>query len=185
VTTPTIDQAKVIARRVVEAFQSGRTEIIDELFDADYRSCTQSWVGADPSREGIKRDIRLLRDAFPDAEFSAEDIIAQGDKVYLRWRMVGAHRGQLFGVEPSGDLITHYGQELFTLANGRIVARHGQEDRLELEQKLRTHAHNGRPEGRHGDDSLRPAHVPGAVFRTAEVNDVGADGEGGAEPGNR
>ncbi|HEV7990877.1 MAG TPA: ester cyclase [Gemmatimonadaceae bacterium] len=124
----------------VDILQSGRVDLVDALFDPAFRSVTRPLVGDDDTREGLVRDILALRQAIPDAEFTAEEVIAQREKVYLRWRMVGTHLGRLLGVEPSGARVSHYGQELFTVARGRIVARIGQEDRLELEHKLREEA---------------------------------------------
>jgi predicted ester cyclase len=63
-------------------------------------------------------------------------MIAEGDKVYLRWTMKASHTGPYMEREATGRSVTHYGQECFEIRNGRIVQHWGQEDNLELMQKL-------------------------------------------------
>jgi predicted ester cyclase len=129
--------AKAAARGVVEAFNGGGAEVVERVFDPAYRSLTAPFPGTDATREGVKRQIELLRRALPDLRVEAREVIARGDRVYLRWTMEGTHTGgQLLGVPPTGRRVTHYGQEMFRLAGGRIVERHGQEDHAELRARL-------------------------------------------------
>jgi len=120
----------------VEAFNGGGAEVVDRVFDPAYRSLTAPFPGTDATREGVKRQIELLRRALPDLRLAAREVIARGDRVYLRWTLEGTHRGELLGVPPSGRRVTHYGQEMFRLAGGRIVERYGQEDHAELRARL-------------------------------------------------
>lgn len=131
------DEARALARRFLEAFDTGDEAILDEVLDPGYRSLTRPFPGTDATREGAKRQVRLLRRAFPDARFTADEVIAQDDRVYLRWTLTGTHLGEVLGVAPTGRRVVHYGQELLRVRGGRIVERHGQEDHAEFEHKLR------------------------------------------------
>jgi SnoaL-like polyketide cyclase len=42
----------------------------------------------------------MYRAAFPDVRMTVDDMIASGDKVVLRWRSEGTHRGELAGLAP-------------------------------------------------------------------------------------
>jgi predicted ester cyclase len=46
--------------------------------------------------------VAAYRRAFPDAQSSVEDQVAEGDKVVTRWRARGTHRGAL-GPIPATD----------------------------------------------------------------------------------
>jgi predicted ester cyclase len=78
----------------------------------------------------------MLRDAFPDASFKEEEVIAEGDKVYIRWSMTGTNQRPLLGQPATGKKVKHQGQEFLRLKGGKIVERHGEENRLEFFQKL-------------------------------------------------
>ncbi|MGQ0604722.1 MAG: ester cyclase [Anaerolineales bacterium] len=58
--------------------------------------------GAPPSvgHEGQKRRTTALLTAFPDPKFDLDDVIAEGDKVVVRWTFHGTHSG-LFGPFPA------------------------------------------------------------------------------------
>lgn len=59
--------------------------------------------------------------SFPEYELIAEDILAEGDLVAIRGRLVGIHKGDFMGIPPTGRKID---LELFVnyrIANDKIV----------------------------------------------------------------
>jgi predicted ester cyclase len=122
-----------------DAFNSGNTRIIDEIVDPNFRTRTDPMPGVEPTREGLKQEIQLLRDAFPDARFDIDDLTARGDRVRVDWRMRGRHQRRLRDIEPTGDEVTHSGHEVIRLEGGKIVEREegGGENSREFQRKLR------------------------------------------------
>jgi predicted ester cyclase len=49
--------------------------------------------------------------AFPDAQFTIEDLIAEGDKVVARATEQGTHRGEFMGIAPTGKQVAVYGDQ--------------------------------------------------------------------------
>jgi len=131
------DQNKKIARQMLDAFNSGDPALIDQVVAPGFVSHTRSSSGAPPTREGLKEEIKLLRSAFPDGKYKEEQVVAEGEELYLRWSMVGTHKGDYAGHPPTGKKITHYGQEHLRFRDGKIVERVGQEDALEFLNKLK------------------------------------------------
>jgi predicted ester cyclase len=62
-----------------------------------------------------------LRGAFPDRVDVIEDIIAEGDRVGMIWRLKGTHKGNLFGIAPTGKPLDIWEIGVFRLADGRIT----------------------------------------------------------------
>jgi predicted ester cyclase len=62
-----------------------------------------------------------LRDAIPDRVDIVEDIIADGDRVGLLFRVTGTHRGNLFGIPATGRRIDVYELAVIRLSGGQIV----------------------------------------------------------------
>jgi predicted ester cyclase len=131
------DQNKKIARQMLAAFNSGDPAQIDSVVHPNFVSHTSSSSGAPPTREGLKQEIKVLREAFPDGKYKEEQVVAEGEELYLRWSMVGTHKGTYAGLPPSGKKITHYGQEHLRFQDGKIIERVGQEDALEFLNKLK------------------------------------------------
>lgn len=59
--------------------------------------------------------------AFPDFKFTPEDIIAEGDKVVVRYTFTGTHKGPYLGVPASGKKITFTGVGIYRISEGRLV----------------------------------------------------------------
>jgi len=139
---------KATARRVLEAFNTGDTSIIDEVFEPDFRSHSKPFPGVEATRDGLKREIQALREAFPDAQFTETGISEQGNTVTINWSMTGTHAKPILGVEASGERVTQTGQEVLEFRGHRIAGRRGREEHEEFHQKLQANAE--RKHGRGG-----------------------------------
>ena len=65
--------------------------------------------------------MRRVREAFPDFHNEIEEMIAKNDRVVARLSYTGTHRGEIFGVAPTGKKIKYAGAAFFRIANGRIA----------------------------------------------------------------
>ncbi len=75
--------------------------------------------------------------AFPDGLFFEHDeAIAEGDMVAVRWTARGVHKGELFGVPPSGKEISFWGVDIYRIVNGKIVEAYVVYARLPILQQL-------------------------------------------------
>jgi predicted ester cyclase len=48
-------------------------------------------------REGDKHRAEMLAEAFPDQRYDILEMVAEGDRLVVRWRMSGTHQGDLAG----------------------------------------------------------------------------------------
>ena len=86
--------------------------------------------------ETYKQSMAAFHAAFPDLHFAVEDVVAQADKVLVRWLMTGTQRGEFQGHAASGKSIQVAGMSLFRLANGKIQEIWVSQDRLGMQQQL-------------------------------------------------
>jgi predicted ester cyclase len=92
--------------------------------------------GLPPGREGWNLNRQQLRNAFPDARWEEQDMIAEGDLVVGRYVMRGTHRGAFFGVSPTGKEVVHANIHILRLKGGVIVEHWGHGDELGLLRQL-------------------------------------------------
>lgn len=59
-----------------------------------------------------------LQAAFPDMRIAAEDMIAEGDKVTVRWMAYGTHRGDYFGLPATGRAVAVRELAIFRFEDG-------------------------------------------------------------------
>ena len=81
-------------------------------------------------RERSARSCRTLRKAFPDVTISIEDLIAEGDRVFMRDTKRGTLAREIFGVSPSGQSYARSGVTVYRHSNGKQIESWGVEDTL-------------------------------------------------------
>lgn len=111
---------KILARRVFEEVLNGRNlDLLDELAAPDYVEHSPL-PGQGTGVSGIRDRYRVLFNAF-DFQFTVEDVIAEGDKVVLRWTQTGTHVGPIFDMPATGRSSRTTGIEIWRVENGRLA----------------------------------------------------------------
>ncbi len=125
----------LVRRWAEEILSKGDLNLIDELFAAGYVDHTNppDWP---PGREGHKQIVSLYHTAFPDFHYTIEHQVAEGDLVVVRGTYHGTHRGDFFGIPPTGVTITTTGMHLFRIAGGNIAEHWCNNDDLGVMRQL-------------------------------------------------
>jgi steroid delta-isomerase-like uncharacterized protein len=132
-TTP--EENKEIVYRLNDIWQ-GDLEIVDELVAEDYRNHNPIVPDAPPGPEGFKQNVSALLTAFPDIDWTIEDVIAEDDKVVFRAIGRGTHEGEFMGIESTGREVTLSGIVIFRIDDGRVVERWAQFDTIGMLRQL-------------------------------------------------
>jgi steroid delta-isomerase-like uncharacterized protein len=86
--------------------------------------------------DGYLELLAMLRNGFPDIHWTLEETITEGDKVAARFRMEGTHRGDFFGIPPTGKTISVRALNFYQFADGQVVRELGQPDLLGILQQI-------------------------------------------------
>ncbi len=130
------EQNKALVRRLVEVSNQGNLDALDELLADNLVDHSLRSQGLPAGAEGVKQFTRMLRSAFPDSEWIIDDMIAEGDKVVLRWTSRGTHQGEAFGIPATGRQVVVTGIEIYRVAGGKLAETWGEVDMLGLMQQL-------------------------------------------------
>ena len=132
----TVDN-KAVAMRWQDMFRSSQENLskLDEFLAADFVSHSAP-PGLDPGIEGVKQMVRIFQIAFPDMGGAVEDVVAEGDKVVVRFSGTGTHQGEFFGIPPTGKPIKSTGINIFRIEDGKIVEHWNNADDLGVMQQL-------------------------------------------------
>jgi steroid delta-isomerase-like uncharacterized protein len=131
-----VEENKTVSRRSFEeVWNQGNLAAIDDLYDANQVSHGLG-VEVPAGVAGLKQFVAMYRSAYPDTHFTIEDQVAEGDKVVTRWTAIGTHRGELFGIAPTGKRVTVTGMALSRIENGKIVETWNHFDALGQLQQL-------------------------------------------------
>jgi steroid delta-isomerase-like uncharacterized protein len=111
---------KVLARRVIEEVLNGRNlDLLDELAAPDYIEHSPL-PGQGTGIDGIRDRYTMLFEAF-EFVFSVEDVIAEDDKVVLRWTQTGTHIGPLLGMPATHRSSRTTGIEIWRVESGKLA----------------------------------------------------------------
>ncbi len=110
----------LVKRFFNEIWNDRKIENIEEVLSPDFISHYEhdNVQGIDSWKENI---YETLIAAIPDIHIEIEDIIATGDKVSARWKVQGHHKGELFGVTPSGESVEFRGMSWVKIKDCKVV----------------------------------------------------------------
>lgn len=91
-------------------------EVADELLAPE---CI-AW-GQPIGEAGFKHFFPIVRSAFPDLQFTIEDMLAEVDQVAVRFVERGTHEGTWYDIPRTGKQITVPGVTIFRITNGKIT----------------------------------------------------------------
>lgn len=130
------EENKAIARRMFEEVWNKRNlDAFDEIFAPDVVGHNIP-PGLPPGLEGIKANFEIFISAFPNAQMTVEDQIAERDRVVTRWTGTGTHTGDLMGTPATGKQVTVTGITVNRIAGGQIVEAWGVVDLMGMMQQL-------------------------------------------------
>ncbi len=107
---------KAIVRGFIDSYNNRNLDLIDDFVAADYIDHTNN-VG----RDGLKQLINMGLNAFPDWNEVMEDIIAEGDKVWVRIAYTGTHTGQFMGLPATGKKIISRAVDIYRIVDGKLA----------------------------------------------------------------
>lgn len=132
-----IDLNKLIARRFLQVWTRSGQALVGDLAAPDivfsYGTLQEPGRGIALYRQVIAQTL----DSFPDLTISADEVLAEGEKVMVRWTYHATHRKNvLFGVPPSGKEVEVSGVTIYRIVNAQVVEEYGISDTTSLMQQL-------------------------------------------------
>jgi len=130
-----VEKNKALVRRLIETVNTRNWAVLDEVMAPDYVD-HYALPGVKPGREGYRESFISTINAFPDLQFTIEDMIAEGDKVVVRMTFSGTHRGEIIGIAPTNKRVTYTHIHILRVVRGKFVEDWGFGDRLAFMEQL-------------------------------------------------
>ena len=126
---------KALLRRYIEErWNERKFGLTDELVSPDFVLHTPS---GDLNLSAFNEGIAAYLDSFPDSHVSIEDLVAEEDRVALRYSFKGTHRGEFMGIAMTGKHTLCVGMAFYRVAAGRLAEGWFVEDTLGLLEQLK------------------------------------------------
>lgn len=126
----TIEDNKALVRRYLEeVFNQRNLAAIDEFLAPDQVDHTLP-ANLPATTAGTRQATAMFLRAVPDLRVTIEDIIADGDRVAVRFTSRGTQRGAFGPIPPTGRQIAVSSYLIARVADGKIVEQWGLDDQL-------------------------------------------------------
>lgn len=129
------EQNKEIVRRIQEAFDMGNLDALDDLIAPDIAS-HDTPPGAPGGLEGAKMGHQMVLSWFPDYRVEIDEILAEGDRVVMRFTVSGTHQGEMMGFAPTGKRFSVPGFSEYRVEGGKAVEHWGLHDNFGVFMQL-------------------------------------------------
>lgn len=110
-----LEENKSIVRNFVRAYNNRNIDF-DKFISPDYFDHTHK-----VDLDGLKQLFEMGFQAFPDWYETIEDIIAEGDKVWIRVSYTGTHTGEFMGLPPTGNKVNSEAVDIYRIADGKLA----------------------------------------------------------------
>jgi steroid delta-isomerase-like uncharacterized protein len=117
------DANKALVRRVFEqVIPAGvpagmRAVVAEDFLDHD------PLPGQPAGVAGAEYVVRNMAGGHPDIRFEIHDLVAEDDRVTIRWTMHGTRSGTFLGQPPTGEPVEMSAIVIFRVADGKLAER--------------------------------------------------------------
>jgi len=125
-----VEKNKTIARHFVQIWGKGDLSLIDELASPEITMYYPAFPRVVNGITGLKKFFTVgIPSIFGDRDVQVDEVIAEGEKVVLRWSFSLTHKGEWpQGTPATGKRLKWTGITIYRIVNGRVVDEKGEED---------------------------------------------------------
>jgi len=116
-----VEANAALVRESVDALNAGDTQKLLAVVAPDIVIHYAEMLEPLRGRETWLHGFELMKNAFPDLEARIEDFVAADDKVAIRLRLRGTHRGEFQGIPGTGRTIEYVSHEFYRVRDGVIA----------------------------------------------------------------
>ena len=140
-----LEENKAIIRGLVEVFNKHNVALMDEFIAPDFVDAPNTPFEL-RGLESFKRFETMFIKGFPDYHETIEDIIAEGDKVGVRYKVTGTNTGEYRGLAPTGKKVTYEAVCIYRIVDGKIAEGWHVYDFLDFYKQLGVIEYKGFPD---------------------------------------
>jgi steroid delta-isomerase-like uncharacterized protein len=100
-----IERNKNLMKKFETMINTADENIAEELIASDASFFTPASPEPLYGGKGYLSIVYWMRSGFSDVQWKLEEMVAQDDKVAVRWTLTGTHDGDFLGVKPTGKKI--------------------------------------------------------------------------------
>lgn len=112
------EENKAMLRRTIEEVNKGNYDAVWDMMASDCVILDET--GTTYSKPRYKERMDMILGAMPDYHLVIEDLLAEEDRVAVRYTESGTMKGELFGMAATGKKFTIPGIEIWRFENSKL-----------------------------------------------------------------
>ncbi len=129
-------QNEALYRGIIEEINKGNSEYFNEFYSPDSLYYMVSNSPNPLSREEYQGFVKVFFKAFPDLNFSIEELYTVKDRVIARLILRGTHEGDWRGIPATGNKFVMSSTFIVRFENGKVVEEREDFDQLGFLEQL-------------------------------------------------
>ncbi len=101
-----IEHNKILMKNFETMINTADETLAEELVASDAPFYTPASPKPLYGGKGYLSVVKWMRSGFSDVQWHIKDMVADKDKVAVRWDMTGTHDGEFLGIKPTGKKIS-------------------------------------------------------------------------------
>ena len=131
-----LEHNKAVVRRLYAALDGGPDVMEAVRADIFAPDAVSHFSGKPLDYAAHAQFDAMVAQAFPDRRYTVEDLVAEGDKVVVRFTTSGTHLGEFQGIPATGKIGTVTGIAICRVKDDKIVEQWVEFDQLGMLQEL-------------------------------------------------
>jgi steroid delta-isomerase-like uncharacterized protein len=125
-----IHENKALVQQLYALLNEGDVEAVGALVSPDYLE-HNPLPGQGSGREGVVDRFSMITTGLAP-RFSIEDVVAEGDRVVVRWTNTGTHVAEFAGIPATGRTFTIAGVDVYRVSENALCEHWDVVDQLSL-----------------------------------------------------
>jgi predicted ester cyclase len=109
---------KMVVKQFLDLYNLGAWEQLESIISPNYIHHSNA---SNLSLKSFKRGAEWFRVGMPDFRIEVQDMLAEGDRVAMRFTGHGTHLGSLYGETPTSKPMIVYGMLIYRVENNLIM----------------------------------------------------------------
>ena len=129
-------QQKQIVDRMLSIWNGADPASLNEILSENCVYYSYRFPEPLRGRQAMQTYIAEIRSAFPDFKVFVEEMFAEDNKIVLKWKWTGTHKGQFGDIKPTGKRVSQHGVDIVHLDKNKVTEDYCIADALMLLKQL-------------------------------------------------
>jgi steroid delta-isomerase-like uncharacterized protein len=114
------ERKRILQTIIDEIWNKGNVEVIDKFYTPNFKNHHPN-IPEVSDFASFKKWVVEVHKTLPDFHATIEDMIAEEDKIAVRWTVTGTQKGEFMGIPPTGKKVRFEGMTVYRFEGDKVA----------------------------------------------------------------